>query len=223
MPPMDIALNMDSGCSSIDMPQSWPLSVRVPSETKWTGNSMVEEPMSHVGRVMEDMSVYIVVVMGLGEPINLPVFHAGIETELLGRYPRFRSIQEKHGTPRWVEMKVNVDDHIIFPSLDPSLVASHPEKAVEDYVASLSILPMERCRPLWEFHFVNFQTSEAASTIVLRFHHSIGDGTSIMTLLMAYSHSTSDPSRLPAMPPPPRRTGAIYERLWPPLSNGILV
>jgi hypothetical protein len=42
---------------------------------------------------MEDMSVYIVVVMGLGEPINLTVFRAGIETELLGRFPRFRCVQ----------------------------------------------------------------------------------------------------------------------------------
>jgi hypothetical protein len=31
--------------------------------------------------------------MGLGSPLDLPVFRAGIETELLTRFPRFRSIQ----------------------------------------------------------------------------------------------------------------------------------
>uniref|UniRef100_A0ACD5ZSB8 Uncharacterized protein n=1 Tax=Avena sativa TaxID=4498 RepID=A0ACD5ZSB8_AVESA len=221
MPPMDTTLKVDSGSHSLDMPQSWPPFVRVPSEIEWTCNSMAEEPMSPTGRIMEDMGAYNIVVMGLGEPINLPVFRAGIETELLGRFRRFRSIQAKHGTPRWVEVKVNVDDHIMVPRFD-HVILGGGENAVEDYVASLSMVPMDRCRPLWEFHFLNFPTSDAASTVVLRFHHSIGDGTSIMTLIMASSLSTADPSRLPAMPPPPRRTGAIYERSRPPLSDGVL-
>uniref|UniRef100_A0ACD5VDD6 Uncharacterized protein n=3 Tax=Avena sativa TaxID=4498 RepID=A0ACD5VDD6_AVESA len=201
------------------MAQNMPLSVRVPTEGKWAG-----EPMSPMGRMMEEMNAYMVLVMGLGEPISLPAFVAGIVTELLPRFPRFRSIQamdaSKYGMPRWVETKVNVDDHIIIPRLDPAILASDPEKAIEDYVASLSTLPMDRCRPLWDFHFLNLPTSEAASTVVLRLHHSIGDGTSLMTLLMASSRSTTDPSRLPAMPPPPRRKGAIYERSRPSLSDG---
>jgi hypothetical protein len=125
------------------------------------------------------------------------------------------------GKPRWVQTTVNVDDHIIVPRLDPAAVACDPEKAVEDYVSSLSMLPMDRGRPLWEFHFLDVPTSEATSTTVLRLHHSIGDGASLMTLLMASSLSTADPSRLPAMPPLPNRTGPIYQRRpRPPLSSG---
>jgi hypothetical protein len=125
------------------------------------------------------------------------------------------------GKPRWVQTTVNLDDHIIFPTLDPTAVSRDPEKAVEDYLASLSTLPMDRRRPPWEFHILDVPTSEAASTAVLRLHHSIGDGMSIMTLLMASSRSTADPARPPAMPPPPRRTGAIYQRPpRPPLSSG---
>lgn len=116
----------------------------------------------------------------------------------------------KDGKPRWVQTTVNVDGHIVVPVLDPAAVVSDPEKTVEDYVASLSTLPMDRRRPLWEFHFLDFPTSEATSTVVLRLHHSIGDAISIMTLFMASSCSTADPARLPAMPPPPKRTGAIY-------------
>ncbi|CAM0901565.1 unnamed protein product [Alopecurus aequalis] len=223
---MERTLNTDSGCRSVDMPQDRPLSIRVKSQTKWAVNSAAEDPMSPNGRIMEDMSVYILVVMGLAEPINLHVFRAGIETELLPRSLRFRSVQEmdgtNHGMSRWVETEVNVDEHIIVPRLDPVVSVSDPEKAVEDYLASLSFLPMDRCRPLWDFHFLNFPTSEAASTVVLRLHHSIGDGMSLMTLFMASSCSTADPSRLPAMPPPPRRTGAIYKQPRPPLSDGNL-
>jgi hypothetical protein len=57
-------------------------------ETEWS-----EEPMSPTGRLMEDVGVHIVAMLGLGIPLNLPVFRAGIEKELLPRYPRFSSIQ----------------------------------------------------------------------------------------------------------------------------------
>ncbi|VAH70812.1 unnamed protein product [Triticum turgidum subsp. durum] len=149
---------------------SRPLSVRVSREKECADNSMVE-PMSPTGRVMEELGVCIVVVIGLGTPVNLPVFRAGIETELLTRFPRFRSIQvmddsTSNGKPRWVQTPVNLDDHIVVPRLDPEAVASDPEKAVEDYVASLSLLPMDRRRPLWEFHFLDFPSSEAASTTI---------------------------------------------------------
>uniref|UniRef100_A0ACD5TSE6 Uncharacterized protein n=1 Tax=Avena sativa TaxID=4498 RepID=A0ACD5TSE6_AVESA len=211
---------MDAASSggSVASPPNLPLRVRVrvPAETEWT-----EEPMSPTGRMLADVGFYIVVVMGLAEPVNLPVFRAGIETELLTRFPRFRSVQvtdeSKGGKPRWVQTAVNVDDHIIVPTLNPAAVASDPDKTVEDYVSSLSTLPMDRRRPLWEFHFLDFPTSEATSTAVLRLDHSIGDAMSIITLLMASSRSTADPARLPAMPPPPRRTGAIYQRR--PLSS----
>ncbi|XBI61135.1 hypothetical protein VPH35_041971 [Triticum aestivum] len=206
---------------NVATPPSRSLSVRVSAEMESADNSTAEDPMSPTGRVFEEMGVYIIVVMGLCTPVNLPVFRAGIETELLTRFPRFRSIQvmdgSKDGKPRWpraflAALVVNVDDHVIVPRLDLASVDSDPEKAVEDYVASPSLLPMDRRRPLWEFHFLDFPTSEAASTTVLRLHHSIGDGMSIIILLMASSRSTADPARQPAMPPPPKRTGAIYQR-----------
>ncbi|KAM0915679.1 hypothetical protein ACQ4PT_010683 [Festuca glaucescens] len=129
--------------------------------------------------------------------------------------------ESRGGKPRWVRTKVDLDDHIIVPRIDPAAVECDPDKAVEDYVASLSMLPMDRRRPLWEFHLLDFPTSEATSTMVLRLHHSIGDGMSLMTLYVASSRSTADPARLPTMPPPPRRTGEIYQlQPRPPLSSG---
>ena len=129
--------------------------------------------------------------------------------------------ESKGGKALWVETMVDVDHHIVVPRLDPSAVACDPEKVVEDYVASLSTLPMNSHRPPWEFHFLDVPTSEATSTTVLRLHHSIGDAASIISLLMASSRSTADPARLPAMPPPPRRIGTIYQRRpRPPLSSG---
>uniref|UniRef100_A0ACD5TRW9 Uncharacterized protein n=1 Tax=Avena sativa TaxID=4498 RepID=A0ACD5TRW9_AVESA len=209
-------MNAGSGSRSVPTPLNLPLS----AEMAWS-----EEPMSPTGRLMEDIGIHIVAILGLGKPLDLPVFRAGIEADLLPRYPRFSCIQIMNnstgGKPRWERTTVNVDDHIIIPRVDPTAVASDPEKAVEDYMAALTMVPMDRRRPLWEFHFLDFPTSKAASTMVLRIHHSIGDGMSFMTLFVASSSSTADPSRQAAMPPPPRRTGAIYQRRpRPPLSSG---
>lgn len=78
-------------------------------------------------------------------------------------------------------------------------------------MASLSTLPMDYSRPLWEVHLLDFLTSEAASTIALRFHHALGDGTSLISLFIACTRSASDSTALPAMPPPPtHRRSPIY-------------
>jgi hypothetical protein len=129
--------------------------------------------------------------------------------------PTFVQVTDKDGNLRWAPTTVNVEDQLICPALDPAAVAADPDKAVEDYVASLSTLPMDWSRPLWEFHLFDFPTSEATATVAIRVHHSLGDGMSLLTLLMACTRSAADPTRLPAMPPLPTRTGAIYQRPRP--------
>ena len=128
--------------------------------------------------------------------------------------------------PRWARTTVSVEDHIIVPALDPSAVATDSDKVVEDYVASLSTLPMPRSRPLWDFHLLNFPTSEAASTVVFRVHHSIGDGIALMAVLMTTTDvataSTTTQTTAMAAPSRPMRTGAIYAQPRPPLSAGVL-
>ncbi|XP_066315101.1 wax ester synthase/diacylglycerol acyltransferase 11-like isoform X2 [Miscanthus floridulus] len=182
-----------------------------------------EEPVSPTARLLDSM--YIVVTIGLGASINQPDIRAGIQAQL-ARHPRFCSIQVtdefKDGNPRWVRATVNLDDHVVVPGLDPDAVAADPDQAVEDYVASLSTLPMDRSRPLWEFHFLDFPTSEAAATVAVRVHHSLADGMSLLTLLMACTRSAADPTRLPAMPPPPARSGPVFARPRPPASAGAL-
>ncbi|WVZ68682.1 hypothetical protein U9M48_017593 [Paspalum notatum var. saurae] len=225
---------MDAAAGAANKLRRRALSVSVDTETNGTAAAGVglgravhaEEPgelVSPSARLVEDF--YIVVVIGIATPVNLPVVRAGIEAQL-ARYPRFRSIQVKDGSkdghPRWVPTTVNLDDHIIYPKLDAAAVACDPDRALEDYVATLSTLPMDESRPLWEFHILDFPTSEAAATTAIRVHHSLGDGMSLLTLLMACTRSAADPARLPAMPPLPTRAGAIWERPRPPASAGAL-
>lgn len=131
---------------------------------------------------------------------------------------------DKNGVLRWVETTASssMDYHVIFPRLDVAAAVADPDRAVEDYVASLSTQPMDHSRPLWQLHLLDIPSSEAASTAVMRVHHSLGDGMSLLTLVMSCTRSAADPTRLPAMPPLPARTGAIYARPRPPASAGAL-
>ncbi|CAN6306583.1 unnamed protein product [Urochloa humidicola] len=156
------------------------------------------EPLSPTARMFHDF--YIVAVVGLGTPIDFHPARAGLEATLV-RHPRFSSIRVMDGPePRWVRTAANLDDHIIVPDLDRAAIAADPDRALEDYVASLSTLPMDQSRPLWELHVLDFPTSEAASAAVFRVHHALGDGTSLVSLLLACTRSAADPKATPAMP-----------------------
>ena len=206
---------MDEDAGSTSPRRQPPLTIRTSRAPSDALTAVVsEEPVSPTSKLMDGF--YIVVTMGLGAPLNLPVFRAGIETQL-ARYPRFRSIQvTRDGKLWWVRVpELNLDDHII-------VVSSRPDRAVEDYASSLSTAPMDRSRPLWEFHLLDFPTSDATSTVVISVHRSLGDGMSLLTLLMASTRSAADPSRLPAMPAPPARSGGVYARPRPPWSAGAL-
>jgi hypothetical protein len=65
------------------------LSIRTP-RTAPAAAAEEEEPVTPNARLME--SIYIVVTLGLGSPVNLPVFIDGIAA-IFARYPRFQSIQ----------------------------------------------------------------------------------------------------------------------------------
>ncbi|CAD6237418.1 unnamed protein product [Miscanthus lutarioriparius] len=114
-----------------------------------------------------------------------------------------------------------MDDHIIVPELDPAAMSADPDKALEDYVSSLSTRPMDHSRPLWEVHVLDFPTAEAAAAaaVALCVHHSVGDGVSMLSLFMACTRSAADPGALPSLPPG-RRSGPVYAvRRPPPLSS----
>ncbi|CAL9084364.1 unnamed protein product [Musa textilis] len=166
-----------------------------------------EEPVSPGGRLFHQrgFDCYIVAIMGCAKPIDVGVVKSGLEKTLV-RHPRFCSIpvvlDDTGGTKStWVPAKVVVDEHIVIPDLaDPRRITTSPDQLVEDYIASLTCIPMDHSRPLWELHVLNFPTSDAAAVAVLRLHHSLGDGISLMSLLLACTRKASHPDSLPTVP-----------------------
>nr|GMC68393.1 O-acyltransferase WSD1-like [Ipomoea batatas] len=142
----------------------------------------------------------IVAVVGCTTKINVDVIKKGLECTLVN-HPRFSSIlaiDDKRGKKRWIPTKVNVDDHIICPELEPDMQSA--DEFVENYASSLTTKSLDLSKPLWEIHILNVKTSEANSIAILRIHHSLGDGISIISLVLACTRKTSEPNSLPTIP-----------------------
>ncbi|WOL20556.1 hypothetical protein Cni_G29361 [Canna indica] len=209
----------------------WKLGGPANGETTTKTALAAEEPLSPAAQLFHqpDFCCCIVAIMGCSTPLDVGVLKVGLEAMLV-RHPRFSSIpvfdEAGRKKPRWVATNVVVDDHIVIPNLDPDVGGgtTSPDQVVEDYVTSLTSIPMDLSRPLWELHVLNIPTSDAAAVAVLRLHHSLGDGTSLVSLLLACTRKASDRSSLPTLPyqsrrPPPaakNRTGGalLTVLLW---------
>ncbi|CAL8123720.1 unnamed protein product [Prunus armeniaca] len=162
-----------------------------------------EEPLSPAARLFHEpnFNLHIVAIMGGKTRIYPEVFKANLPHTLL-RHPRFSSllvVDEKNGGKmKWVRTEVDLDKHIIIPDLDPNMES--PDQFVEDYIYNLSKTTIDKSKPLWDLHLLNLKTSEAEGTGIFRVHHSLGDGTSLMSLLLACTRQISNPEALPTIP-----------------------
>ncbi|XP_021729094.1 O-acyltransferase WSD1-like [Chenopodium quinoa] len=169
-----------------------------------TAKDEVEEPLSPATRLFHapQMNCCIVAVVGCKTLINVEVIKQGIYQTIV-KHPRFSSKlvfdPKKPSRPAgWTRTKVDVDNHIIVPSLDSYM--DSPDQFVEDYVSSLAQTPMDLTKPLWEIRILSIKTKDANSIAVFRIHHSVGDGISLMSLVLACTRKTSDPNALPTLP-----------------------
>ncbi|KAM4068793.1 hypothetical protein ACB094_12G039500 [Castanea mollissima] len=138
-------------------------------------------------------------MIGFKTKINPNLVKAGLERTLL-KHPLFSStiLDSKEGrNMKWTPTTVKLENHVFVPNLDPSI--DHPNQFVEDYVSNLTKIPMDLSKPLWELHLLNIKTLDAEAVGVFRVHHSIGDGASLTSLLIASTRKTSDPEALPTV------------------------
>ncbi|KAL9256299.1 Wax ester synthase/diacylglycerol acyltransferase 2-like protein [Drosera capensis] len=105
---------------------------------------------------------------------------------------------EREKNPRWVRTKIDFEDHFIIPNLDPNM--DKPDRFVEDHASDLSKVLMDLSKPLWEFHILNIKISNADAVRISKIHHSIGDGMSLVSLVLSMSRKSSHPEELPSIP-----------------------
>eukprot|EP00850_Spirogloea_muscicola_P004722 SM000020S06072 [mRNA] locus=s20:940673:943199:+ [translate_table: standard] len=165
------------------------------------------EPVSPAGRMFASPKTYAVIlcILRFRDPVDLPAFRATLTATLLN-HKRFSSIMRDGGwwwRPSWERVDVDVEAHVRAASLPSPPLGEDP---VEAFAAALATSPpFDRSRPLWEALVVDPGRGGAA---VFRIHHSLGDGVSLMSLLLACTRRAAPPHGLPTIPGRPGSVAA---------------
>ncbi|MCL7027359.1 hypothetical protein MKW94_022703 [Papaver nudicaule] len=162
-----------------------------------------KEPVTPVGRLFVQEEMYHVVncVMVVKNPINIESIKAEIKNSLLIQHPRFQSVlvRNNNGREYWKRTQnVNLDDHIFLVQdvKYPPNNTSGDEEIVNGYLADLAVSsPLSDDKPLWELHVLKDQNA-----LVWRIHHALGDGVSLMSLILAMCRKVDQPDQLPTIP-----------------------
>ncbi|KAI8025889.1 O-acyltransferase WSD1 [Camellia lanceoleosa] len=81
--------------------------------------------------------------------------------------------EKQGGAMKLVQTKVNLDNHIMVPTLDPNMPSL--ENFIEDYISNLSTTTISTSKPMWDLHLLNLKTATAEA--VNRWS-SVGSGSS---------------------------------------------
>ncbi|XP_028790712.1 O-acyltransferase WSD1 [Neltuma alba] len=172
------------------------------------------------------LNCYVIASIGVKTRMNPHVIKEGLRHTLL-KHPRFTSkLVMKGRKPWWIPTTVDLEKHVIVPEIDPDL--DFPDRFVEDYTSNLTKTPLDWSRPMWELHLLNIKTSNSQGLGILRIHHSLGDGASLISLLLSATRKTSDPQSLPTLPtkkravmPPPSPPFSSFCSFFLPIFSGL--
>ncbi|KAK6946091.1 O-acyltransferase, WSD1-like, N-terminal [Dillenia turbinata] len=143
-----------------------------------------DEPLTPAGRLFlsPQMDQVINCAIGFKNPVNVEAIKTEVKNSLLIQHPRFSSllIKNSKGREKWRNTHVEVDKHFIVVDSQSHQNENH-EDEVNNYLADLSVSsPLSTDKPLWEIHVLMAQ-----QCLVLRIHHALGDGVSLMSLFLA--------------------------------------
>lgn len=153
-----------------------------------------DQPLTPAGRLfLQPLTEQVInCSIALENPIDPAAMRVALVNSLMFKHPRFSSlmVHDSHGRERWRKTTVDVDRHLI---ILPDPLSDSNSDAVNDYIADLAVSsPLATDKPLWEMHLLL-----AHRTVVFRVHHALGDGISLMSLLMSCCRKASDPERMP--------------------------
>lgn len=124
----------------------------------------------------------------------------GLLRERFLQHERFRQcVREPRvrlGKPSWVhDDAFDLERHVV----SASLPGAGGQAELEAYVSRLMATPLDFDRPLWQFHLLdNFQ---GGSALVGRVHHCIGDGMSLVQVVLGLADNPPDGLGLPSKQP----------------------
>ncbi|KAI7746962.1 hypothetical protein M8C21_001853, partial [Ambrosia artemisiifolia] len=177
-----------------------------------------DEPLSPAGRLFVQPATHQIIncALGLEQPLGFEAAKHVVSDSLMIHHPRFSSIlvTDTKGHECWQKTDIDIDRHVI---LIPDPIGEHEhnsdETAINEYLANLAVSsPLSFDKPLWEIHLL-----PSHKCVVLRIHHALGDGISIMSLMLTLARRLDDPCCTPTIEPlgsTRRKQRFIMRGLW---------
>ncbi|XP_076954803.1 wax ester synthase/diacylglycerol acyltransferase 11-like [Bidens hawaiensis] len=158
------------------------------------------EPLTPAGRLFIQPATEQIIncALGIDRPVDTETVTSILSNSLLTKHPRFTSllITDKHGRERWKKVNLDITRHVILVP-DPVIDNVDHELAVNDYLANLTVsCPLNTDKPLWEIHILSVH-----NCVVMRFHHALGDGVSLLSLMLTMCRKVSDGEKMPMIEP----------------------
>jgi len=152
------------------------------------GSNVKLEPMSSIDSFWLGMDepTNLMVITGLmefDEMIDYSALRALLEKRLL-RYDRFRQMvvwpTTKLGRPFWDEdPNFDIRNHISRVALP----TPRDKATLQRMISDLSIIPMDKTKPLWKVHII--ENYGDGCVLFIRIHHAIADGIALIRLLLS--------------------------------------
>ncbi|KAG9448119.1 hypothetical protein H6P81_014247 [Aristolochia fimbriata] len=159
---------------------------------------VITEPVSPTGQYFNSsaLSVGILAVFESEIPIDDSTTLTMLRELLLPISPRFSSVMvtDEEGVKHWKRVKVNLEDHVNSPVFPAGLTPETYDGYVQEYLAKIAMEQLPQSRPLWDIHLIKYPTSAAAGVLVIRVHHAMGDGFSLMGAIFSCVKRADDPS-----------------------------
>lgn len=129
-------------------------------------------------------------VLMFADPITLPQLKKVIEKRFLA-YTRFR--QKPVETPAGMAWQDDDDFDLDWHVRLSALPGKADQKSLERFVSSLASSPLDKTKPLWQFHLV--EKYGGGSALVARIHHSYADGIALVQVLLSLTDTSPDPAK----------------------------
>ncbi|XP_057488120.1 wax ester synthase/diacylglycerol acyltransferase 11-like isoform X1 [Actinidia eriantha] len=158
-----------------------------------------DEPLTPAGRLFlsPEMDQIIHCAIGCKNPIDVAALRSEIAASVMVKHPRFSSlvVRDRRGREHWRRTDIDVDRHVIVVSDPVGDPDSDSDEAVNYYAADLAVSsPLATDKPLWEFHILL-----AHNCILLRVHHALGDGISLMSMFLECCRRADGSDRRPSI------------------------
>jgi WS/DGAT/MGAT family acyltransferase len=154
------------------------------------------------------------------EALDYERLKATIEFRMVQRWPRFRQRVHESRTPMrgpyWEDdPHYDIENHLFRVRLP----ADGSQEAMMMVINKLVSTPLDRTKPLWEFHLLENQATGEAF-LVVRLHHAIADGIALMAVLMTLCDVSADaPWPEPESEKSHRRRGRLVHALFHPAAS----